>query len=119
MLTESGAVEQRALRNAERGALKIRNVLNATGRPVVTPVLVVWGPGAVELPAIEIVGRVPVCAGGQSTQWLSYLQRLEPVLADERRDQMVHAIEEHVTWTEAAFGRDDHRCVRSKTKSIG
>jgi hypothetical protein len=93
-------LERGALYSASRGATKIRNVLHGEGRPAVTPVLIVWGPGARGLPGFRYAGRVLVCNGHASKEWRRHLSEGEVVLAQEQVRAMVRAVEDHIARTE-------------------
>jgi hypothetical protein len=100
-----GPMEDHALEGAARSAIKVRNVLHEAGRPVVTPLLVVWGPGAGKLPGWQDVGRTLVCAGRLAPDWLAFLANKNSVLVPAQIEQMVRVAEDHIARTEAAHAR--------------
>jgi hypothetical protein len=97
---QRSGMERRALYSARRGATKIRNVLHGEGRPEVSPILVVWGPGARGLPGFQYAGRVLVCNGHASKEWRRHLRGGEVVLTQDQVRAMVRAVEEHIARTE-------------------
>jgi hypothetical protein len=100
-----GPMEAHALEGAARSAIKVRNILHEASRPVVTPLLVVWGPGAAKLPPWQYVGHTLVCAGRLAPDWLAFLANKNSVLVPAQIQQMVRVAEDHIARTEAGPAR--------------
>ncbi len=95
---------QRAAGNARWKARKVKLLLAGSGQPTVSPMLVVWGHGARQLPAelIEIDG-VTVSRGSSEGALREYLRSRPRVLSPESVDSIFNAINQHTDRTERAI----------------
>jgi hypothetical protein len=76
-------------------------MLHNHGRPGVTPMLVIWGPGAPELPEGWLqVGEVWVCVGSRARDWRAALCALPPRLDPGTRAALHAEVARHVVATE-------------------
>jgi hypothetical protein len=101
--SEHSAGFQSALVAARQRADEIEHLLSGGGRPTVTPVLVIWGPGARSIPGgYETIGEVLVCRGASPRAWIAHLEGLP------------HVIDPDAVTTMAAVVRDDvQRALRT------
>jgi hypothetical protein len=89
-----------AVGEARWRARKIEFLLDRVGKPRVTPMLVVCGPGAPPIAGgYEMVDGVLVCRGADAAQWRAHLDELPPVLDAERIPEMVDLIVDHTNRT--------------------
>ena len=80
---------------------KIGFLLDRVGRPRVTPVLVVSGPGApVIAGGCEMIDGVLVCSAADAAGWLAYLEGLPATLEPECIDEMVDILVDHTLRTD-------------------
>jgi hypothetical protein len=92
-----------AMSDARWTSRKLKLLLDSAGRPAVTPVLIVWGPGAPALPGgSAVVDGVVVCRGSSAKEWRPYFEGLEPTLDAASVSKCVAAVREHTTRTERA-----------------
>lgn len=87
-----------AMRDARWSARKVKLLLDQVGRPSVTPVLIVWGPGAPALPGgSAILDGVVICRGSSAKEWRSYFEGLEPTLDASSVSTYTKAVREQRT----------------------
>lgn len=93
----------RAVDNARWKARKVGFLLDRAGKPSVTPMLIIWGPGAPSIPGgFETIDGVLVCRGADADRWRAYLRDLPTTLESDRIAEMVDIIVDHTERTEAA-----------------
>src|SRR3954452_349789 len=92
-----------AMSDARWKARKIEFLLDRAGRPPVTAMLIIWGPGAPTIPAgFEVDDRVVVCRGSSAKEWRAYLEGLTPTLDVSSVPTLVDIVRDHTTDTERA-----------------
>jgi hypothetical protein len=86
-----------ALVDARQRARKIKYLLASSGRPAVTPMLVIWGPGAPAIPGgYSTVEDVLVCRGASPKPWLAHLEGLPRTTERDAVTRMVAVVRERV-----------------------
>ena len=92
---------QHAISEIRWRSRKIGFLLARFGRPRVTPVLVVSGPGAPEIPGgYELVDGVLVCRRADAACWLAYLEGLPATLEPACIHEMVDILVDHTLRTD-------------------
>jgi hypothetical protein len=82
-----------AVRAADDGARKIRNLLRRHGRPCVLPVLIAWGPGARGLSISgSAIGDVLVYRGTDIDHFREELEKQPIVLNESSRNELLHEL---------------------------
>lgn len=95
-----------AMDNARWKARKVRFLLDVAGCPPVTPVLIVWGPGAPALPGgFAVVDGVVVCRGSATKEWRAYFEGLEPTVDPSTVSSCADILRDHTARTERANRR--------------
>jgi len=103
---EPNAALRAAMEATSRRAHKLWFVTYNVGRPRVTPVLVIWGPGAPNLSAGGLqVGDVLVCQGATGKAWRQRLLDAAPAYDANERQAFVDAISEHIRVQEGGLAK--------------
>jgi hypothetical protein len=101
--TESSPAFLGAVGDARWCARKIGFLLARTGKPRVTPMLIIWGPGAPSIPGgYELVDGVLVCRGADAERWRAHLEGLPPTTEPAQITEMIDIIVDHTQRTETA-----------------
>jgi hypothetical protein len=97
-------------------ARKIAFLLDRVGRPRVTPVLIVGGPGAPAIPGgYETVDGVLVCRRADAARWIAHLGAIPSMLDSRQINEMVDLLVDHTLRTDEINSRPTRRHVVPKS----